>query len=151
VALWKVSIEGGEAVKLTNVPGYPDAPAVSPDGKLIAFRWGTSGGRKLPEIGIIPFEGGEIVKAFSASIGSSQGYGKIALQWTSDGQAINYVAHRPGPSNIWRQPIDGRPPFQVTNFRDGRIFNFAYSPDGKQLALSRGTFNRDVVLFSNPG
>ncbi|MDQ3258634.1 MAG: hypothetical protein M3R15_32920 [Acidobacteriota bacterium] len=47
------------------------------------------------------------------------------------------------------QPIDGSPLVQVTNFRDGRIFNFAYSPDGKQLALSRSTFDRDVVLISN--
>ncbi|MDQ3686457.1 MAG: protein kinase, partial [Acidobacteriota bacterium] len=149
VALWKVSIEGGEAVKLTKVPGYPVTPAVSPDGKLIAFRWGTSGARKLPEIGIVPFEGGEIVKAFNASIGHSLGYGRAILQWTPDGQAINHIAHRDGVSNIWRQPIDGSPPVQVTNFRDGRIFNFAYSPDGKQLALSRGTFSRDVVLFSH--
>jgi Tol biopolymer transport system component len=150
VALWKVSIEGGEAVKITNLPGYPLAPAVSPDGKLIAFRWGTSGARKLPDIGIVPFEGGEIVKAFSASIGYPPGYGKSTLQWTSDGQALDYITHRDGASNIWRQPIGGSPPVQVTDFRDGRIFNFAYSPDGKQLALSRGTFSRDVVLISDP-
>jgi hypothetical protein len=36
------------------------------------------------------------------------------------------------------------------NKANGRIFNFAYSPDGTQIALSRGTFNRDVVLINNP-
>jgi Tol biopolymer transport system component len=37
VALWKVPLGGGEAVKLTNIAGFPLAPSVSPDGKLIAF------------------------------------------------------------------------------------------------------------------
>lgn len=73
----------------------------------------------------------------------------MALQWTPDGRAINYVALDNGVADIWRQPIDGGPPVQVTKFETGRIFNFAYSPDGKQLALSRGSLNSDVVLIKN--
>ncbi|MDQ6787482.1 MAG: winged helix-turn-helix domain-containing protein [Acidobacteriota bacterium] len=147
VALWKISIDGGEAVKLTNCSGYPLSPTVSPDGKLIAFYRLRSG--SSPPISIIPFEGGEIIKAFNASVDTLQSFGKIGLQWTPDGQALNYVVTRDGVSNIWRQPIDGNPPAQVTNFESGLIFNFAYSPDGKQLVLSRGTFNRDVILINN--
>jgi hypothetical protein len=52
-------------------------------------------------------------------------------------------------SNITRQPIDGSPPAQVTQFSTGRIFNFAYSPDGQQLALSRGSLDSDVVLIKD--
>ena len=66
-----------------------------------------------------------------------------------DGLAINYVALNNGVSNIWRQPIDGGPPVQITRFETGRISNFAYSRDGKQLALSRRTLNSDVVLIKN--
>lgn len=151
VALWKVPIGGGEAIKLTDILGYPVAPAVSPDGRLIAFHWGTSGDRKLPAFALVPFEGGEVTKTFEASVGRSQGFGRgMTVRWSPDGQSFNYVAHREGVSNIWRQPIDGSQPVQVTDFRDGLIFNFAYSPDGKQLALSRGTFSRDVVLIALP-
>jgi Tol biopolymer transport system component len=71
------------------------------------------------------------------------------LQWTPDGRAIYYIALNNGVSNIWRQPIDGSPPAQVTQFATGRIFNFAYSPDGQQLALSRGSFDSDVVLIKD--
>ncbi len=46
--------------------------------------------------------------------------------------------------------MDGGEPVQLTDFQGDQVFNFAYSPDGKQLALSRGTFNRDVVLISDP-
>ncbi len=41
----------------------------------------------------------------------------------------------------------GSPPFQVTNFQTGLIFNFAYSPDGRQLALARGAFERDSRVY----
>jgi DNA-binding winged helix-turn-helix (wHTH) protein/Tol biopolymer transport system component len=149
VALWKVSIEGGEAIKLTNCSGYPVSPTVSPDGKFIAFIRGWSGTMSHPPLSIIPFEGGEIIKAFNVPIATSPGYGKTTLQWTADGQAINILNYRDGVSNIWRQPIDGSPPAQMTNFQTGLIFNFSYSPDGRQLALSRGTFNRDVILINN--
>ncbi|MFN0278469.1 MAG: hypothetical protein ACKVRN_07690 [Pyrinomonadaceae bacterium] len=78
-----------------------------------------------------------------------QRYGRNTLRWTADGSAFDYAVNQNGVSNIWRQPIDGSPAVQVTNFDSGRIFNFAYSPDRTQLALSRGTVNSDAVLIKN--
>ena len=74
---------------------------------------------------------------------------KQNLQWTRDGRAIYYIALNNGVSNIWRQPVDGSPPGQVTQFTTGRSFNFSYSADGKQLALSRGSLDSDVVLIKD--
>jgi hypothetical protein len=37
----------------------------------------------------------------------------------------------------------------LTDFNTGQIFAFDWSRDGKQLAVSRGTINNDVVLISN--
>ena len=151
VALWKVSIDGGEAIKLTNVvSAYPFSPAVSPDGKLIAFHLGRNSRGQFPEIALIPFDGGEIIKTFDTPKQQGNLYARNALQWTLDGQAIFFTAERHNVSNIWRQPIDGSPAVQVTNFESGMIFNFAYSPDGKQLALSRGTVNSDVIIIGYP-
>ncbi|HET9532117.1 MAG TPA: winged helix-turn-helix domain-containing protein [Blastocatellia bacterium] len=150
VALWKVSTEGGEAVRLTNdVSGMALVPAVSPDGRLIAFHLVRSSRGQLPEIGLIPFEGGEIIKTFDTPKQHWQNFAKNALQWTPDGQGILFTAERDDVSNIWRQPLDGGPAVQVTNFESGLIFNFSYSPDGRQLALSRGRFNRDVILINS--
>lgn len=146
VALWKVSTEGGEEIKLTNFSAVPLAPAVSPDGKAIAFYWQ----KMQPEIALLPFDGGEITQTFKVPVQYGQGYGKPALQWTADRQAINYAIFRDGVSNIWRQAVTGGEPVQVTNFESGRIFNFAYSTDGKQIALSKGTFERDVIFIKTP-
>ncbi len=146
VGLWKAPLEGGEAAKLTNIPGYLLAPAVSPNGKLIAFFWGKTG-RNFPKIGVVPFEGGKIIRTFDDPAQYFPGYSKATVQWTADGRAINYIALRDGVSNIWRQAMNGSPPVKVTDFKTGFIFNFSYSRDGKRLALSRGTFERDVILL----
>lgn len=145
--LWRIPTEGGEAVNLTNVQGYAMAPAVSPDSSQIAFHWIKQSRNQPPEIALIPFEGGSVVKTFPLPSQHPRGFGKNGFQWTSDGRAIDYAVFRDNVSNIWRQPIDGGKPFQVTNFTEQQIFNFAYSPDGKNLALSRGTYARDVVLL----
>ena len=97
------------------------------------------------KVALISFNGGEITKMFDANLQQTNGN----LQWTSDGKAIYYIAFNNGVSNIWRQAIDGSAPVQVTNFTSNHIFNFAYSSDGLSLALSRGTFNSDVVLIEN--
>jgi Tol biopolymer transport system component len=69
--------------------------------------------------------------------------------WAPDGKAIQYVLTREGVSNIWQQKLAGGPPKQITNFKSGLIFDFDWSRDGKQLALTRGSENSDVILISN--
>jgi len=123
------------------------APAISPDGRSIAFNRSTLFA-PFETLTVVSLDNGEIVKEFDVRIEQTLNHGRRTVQWTPDGQAINFVSLQNNVSNIWRQPLDG-PPVPVTNFGSGRIFNFAFSPDGKQLALSRGTFNRDVVLIQN--
>ncbi len=55
---------------------------------------------------------------------------------------------RPARQYDWAQPLEGGGPKQLTDLKDQRIVNFAWSRDGKQLALSRGVVNSDVVLIS---
>lgn len=145
VGLWKVSVEGGEAKQILNENAI--CPTVSPDGKIIAIVLQRMG--QPPQIGLTPFDGGEIIKTFDAALLSNPTTDNKNLQWTADGRGIYFVALTNGVSNIWQQPIDGSAPVQVTDFKNGRIFNFAFSADGSQIALSRGTFNSDVVLIEN--
>ena len=145
VGLWKVSADGGEALPILIENAI--CPTVSPDGKTVAFVLRRAG--QPNRIALVSFDGGEIIKIFDAKLERNPVGDKQNLQWTADGRGVYFVAYNNGVSNIWQQPIDGSPPVQVTDFKDGRIFNFAFSPDGKQPALSRGTFNSDVVLIEN--
>ena len=68
--------------------------------------------------------------------------------WAPDESGLDYVVTRNGVSNIWRQPLTGGPPVQITNFSVGKIFSFAWSPDGRWLSLGSGANRSDVVLMS---
>lgn len=136
--VWKVPSDGGEPVQLSHK--YSTHPTVSPDGKLVAYRYRDE---NAPwRIAVAPFEGGEPLKTFDlpATFG-------VPLRWTHDGHALAYVDTRGGVSNIVAQPLDGGAVKQLTDFKADRIFWFDFSHDGKQLALSRGTQTSDVILI----
>jgi Tol biopolymer transport system component/DNA-binding winged helix-turn-helix (wHTH) protein len=146
VALWKVPAEGGAAVRLTYGGGYPLAPSISPDGRRVAY-YRTANNAGKPQVAIVSIDGGDIEQAFEVPEQAPQNFWRTVLRWTPDGRALDFPVLREGVSNIWRQPLDGGAAVKVTNFSDQRIFNFAYSPDGQRLVLSRGTFKRDAVLI----
>ena len=55
-------------------------------------------------------------------------------------------------TNLFYQPLDGSPATQITHFTSEPLFieAFAFSPDGKQLAVTRARDNNsDVVMFKN--
>jgi len=52
-------------------------------------------------------------------------------------------------TNLWRQPLAGGRPEQVTNFSDLWVLRFALSGDGTTLLLSRGSAQRDAYLLTN--
>jgi serine/threonine protein kinase/Tol biopolymer transport system component len=137
--LWRVAVEGGEPQKLNDK--FSVAPQVSPDGKMIAcYYWDEKPDTQL-SIALIPFEGGQPVKTFNLP---SQ-----FVRWNADGSALTYIDSRGGVSNIWSQPVDGRQPAQLTDFKADQIFAFEWSRDGRQLACARGIVTSDVVLFAN--
>jgi Tol biopolymer transport system component/DNA-binding winged helix-turn-helix (wHTH) protein len=142
--LWKIPIDGGEAVKLTD--GYSSWPAISPDGKWIAYFRAEGSSKHQYKLAVIPFEGGGPAKVFDTVrivLGSQR------VQWTPDRQGLAYVVDDGDVSNIWIQPLAGGPSKQLTDFASDEIFNFAWSLDGKHLACERGAWRGDVVLIRN--
>jgi serine/threonine protein kinase len=141
---WKVSIDGGEPVPVTDK--WTSNPTVSPDGNLVAcFYREDQPNAPWTKVAIIPFGGGDPVKLLDLprlSFTSAPG-----LRWTPDGRALTYIDTINGVSNIWSLPIDGSAPKQLTDFKTDQIFWFDFSRDGKQLAVSRGTQTSDVILI----
>ena len=139
--LWKVSIAGGNPVQLTDYRS--ELLAISPrDGQIAYLTWNNdeqAGPQR--RVVVMPFEGGPSTRTFDI-IGVLR-----TVKWTPDGSALTYIDSRGGLSNIWSQPIDGGPPKQLSNFKSDLIFSYAWSQDGKKLALARGSLNKDVVLI----
>jgi Tol biopolymer transport system component len=65
----------------------------------------------------------------------------------AEGEALLYVKTSGGVSNIWRRPLNGGEPKQVTSFTSERITSSAVEPNGKWLALARGKTTSDVALI----
>ena len=141
-AIWKVAIDGGASVQMTNRAS--EYPVISPDGKLIAYFAADEKANDQPKLVIIPFEGGEPVKAVSLP-GSVQ---PLSFAWMPDGRSIAYIDTASGILNVWSQPIDGGAPKQLTNFKSEFINAFAISRDGK-IATYRVSATRDIVLIKD--
>jgi serine/threonine protein kinase len=149
----KVSLNGGGLPQVVIAKGSFHYPQVSPDGKLLAYFFDDEQTQR-PKIGIIKFDDGALVKIIdlplSAAPGSSSSVDLFyrGWHWSPDGRALVYIKTLGGVSNLWSQPIDGGAAKQITNFKSDRILTFAYSWDGRQLALARGSRTSDAVLIS---
>jgi len=143
--LWKIGIDGGSPTRLTDFRST--RPSVSPDGKQIACIYSYEGPEKpLANFGLIPFDGGPAKKI--ADRPPSAHLSGQSLRWTPDGRSIAYLDLRDGVTNVWSLPVGGGQPRQLTRFTSDRIYAFAWSLDGKWLAMSRGATTSDAVLIS---
>ena len=138
--IWKVSIDGGEPIRITNTPS--NGAAISPDGTTIAC-WYKQDKRSPWQIALIPITGGPPTQIISANRTSL-----FRLRWTPDGQAISYINTRDGVSNIWSQPINGGPAKQLTQFTSELIEGFAWTRNGN-LICARNYTARDIVRISD--
>lgn len=139
----QVSINGGEPSGIAD--NYPSSGSIaaSPDGKLL-MRYVYLSEREQPwQYGIFPLEGGEPLKLMV--IPAFRNF----VRWAADGKSFLYI--KPTTSQIWRQPIDGSPPALVLDLKTGRLFNFAVSPDYKQIAFAHGSQFNEAVLIENFG
>jgi TolB protein len=140
LGLWKISIDGGAPVQLSNK--LATQATISPDGKLVACRYREQDLSPF-KLGLIDFATGQTIKVIDMPASDN------ALTWSTDGRSIIFIERRTGVSNLWSQPIDGGTPKQLTFFKSDQTFAFAPSKDGKSFALTRGTVSNDVVLIAD--
>lgn len=129
--LWKTSINGGDAIRLTSNEGYESAPHFSKDGKQIAFTAEYDGNT---DVYIIPSKGGE-PKRLTWHPG-----GDFVQGWTPDGKILFRSGREARPTQTAKfytvSPKGGLPvALDIPRAAFGEI-----SPDGKHIAYVPITF-----------
>jgi len=143
--IFKINSSGGDPVKVSQEAVLSN-PYLTLDGHLllyvVALPNGTPVARIMsPDTGVM-----EGQKMLEPTIDSVHRIGA----WMPGNGAMAISDVRTGVPNLWAIPFTGEgAERQLTRFTSGVIFRLAYSPDGKLLAVSHGTEDRDAVLFTS--
>lgn len=143
--LLKIPMSGGDApVRISGTESINNWQVrISPDGKHLAQQFFNPENSEK-KLRIFSFDNeslGSLEKSFDYNFISS-------FAWSPDSRSLTYLSND-GIPNLWKLPLDGNSPQRITNFKSNRIFNFAWSVDGKRLLISRGIVNTSLVLIKD--
>ena len=136
--VWRVPLEGGEAVKLSD--GYR-MPVYSPDNSLFVARSPLTSGPG--DVAIISATGGSPLKRLNIPVMEWQ-----RLYWL-DSHTLSFIKIVKGIANIWSYDINTGEMKQLTNFASEQIFSYAWSPDHRQLVCQRGVKLGNVTIIGS--
>jgi serine/threonine protein kinase/WD40 repeat protein len=138
--------------RLTDFPGLEEFPAVSPDGRSVAFTAGVNGRRQL----FVQLIAGGTPLQITRDATDHQ-----FPRWTADSSSILYFspgASNEGPGSIWEVPALGGAPRRITQSigsadvspGTGRLTLFQLSKNGMQLVTAPLDASRFEVVAEFP-
>ena len=117
-------------------------------GTLLGFS--TFGKDQQPGVVLGDRANGKVVTTIPVDVGGTPGLHQqryLVAAFKPDSKAVAYPIRESGVDNLWAQPLDGASGRRITSFNAEQISTFAWSPDGKSLAILRGHTDSDVVLI----
>ena len=152
--IWKADASGGQAVRVTAMPGNETNPRVSPDGKYLAFSSNQYGNN---DVYMMPLNGGEIkqITFHSAS--------DVVNSWAWDSKAIYFTSNRYGRDAGYKVSIAGGTPARVFNeYYFSFDHNIAEHPTSGEIFFNdtwessnqvqrkryKGPFNPDIQSYN---
>ena len=154
--LMRVPIDGGNAemVPGSDIPNrfaIEGIAFIAPDNKSIGFSVDLIDPRTndaVAKLAIVNLDGPPS-PARMVDLDPRLGAGNSTpgVQRVPNMNGVSYVISENGSSNLWFQPLDGSPGHQITHLPSEQISSYAWSPDGKSIALIRQDVVADVVLL----
>jgi eukaryotic-like serine/threonine-protein kinase len=143
--LWIGDTASGSLVPITAGESRLVDPAVSPDGRRIAYD-GVSSDSDLVQI---PLENGMIRTLLATSRDES------AAAWSPKTSQFAYVTSRNGRPEIWEQSVQEgweRPVVTQHDFAEDNLgfFSLEFSPDGERLGYMRMSNKHLAVIWISP-
>lgn len=136
-----MDLESGEQRVLYDQEVDPPV-ALSPDGRFLAFAFGSGGERSLM---LIPATGG--VPQELHRFETENDYSVFAVTWSPDGQYLFYVRQWGGGHELWRVPVAGGTAEKLDLSEIwGRT---RFHPDGRRLAFETRQTGAEVWVMEN--
>jgi regulation of enolase protein 1 (concanavalin A-like superfamily) len=137
--IYRVPVEGGDEVRLTDAPGLDDGPEYSPDGRFIYFNSARTGDMRIWRMAPDgsaqePVTSGEFHDWFPHI--SPDGSRIVFLSFGKDVAADDHPFYK--PVYLRMMPADGSAPPKVVAYvygGQGTINVPSWSPDGKRIAF----------------
>ena len=126
--LFTIDVESGETMQLTTIPAQ--LPRWSPSGDRIAFV--SVGEGSAPDLWVVPADGGEPARVTNGARAAPW------IRWSPAGESLLYTGAQPGGvgSAVFRVPVDGGPPVQLTPDSVEEAWYPEWSPDGSAIAYT---------------
>jgi Tol biopolymer transport system component/DNA-binding winged helix-turn-helix (wHTH) protein len=146
-SLWRVSLNGGEPVKLEVSARTPAWPTIS----LSSHRLGFVESFQDANVWRLPLTVSDGQPKSPTKLISSTRYDSSA-QYSPDGKRIAFRSDRSGSNEIWLCDSEGNNPVQLTDVRGPLAGSPRWSPDGKYIAFdSRHEGKSHIYLISADG
>lgn len=139
----QVSINGGEPLPVADDYQSSGSIAAAPNGELVMRYVYLPGQEKPWQFGVFPVGGGEPLTLMQ--VPASRNF----IRWAADSSSFFYLKW--GTAQIWRQSLDSGAPVIFMDLKRGQLFNFAFSPDFKQIVFAHGSQFNEAVLIDNFG
>jgi Tol biopolymer transport system component len=124
--------------RLTNTGGLEVHPALSPDGRYVAYTHLTATGA---EIFLQPVDGGRAINVTDSAPGF-----QVGPDWSPDGTRLVFMEADSGGMSIQTMPPTGGSPRTLRRYRGFAYLVPRWSPDGRLIAFTEN----DSILVMNP-
>lgn len=136
--LKRIPIDGGLAENILDAPVW--STDVAPDNKTLAIIDASPTNQKI------------VLKLYSLDdkkfvLHDLDQRAQPPIRMMPDGKGVAYTVTEKGVDNVWIQPLDSRPFYQLTHFTTDKFQTFRFSRDGLRIAFERGHTESDAVLL----
>jgi dipeptidyl aminopeptidase/acylaminoacyl peptidase len=131
--LWTVPVAGGPVRRLTTNPGTESSPAISPDGRQLAFLSTPARGEQT-DLMVVEIGSDGSFRGAPLNLTAAWDLRPGNPEWTGDGEAIRFGSGIGGNSHLFSIPTEGGQVEQVTS-GNRRLSGFSFSADDQILAF----------------
>ncbi len=161
IRLYVTDVITGAQRSLTNEKGANDlTPAISPDGRSVAFSRSVEATAGQTDLFVMPFDGGRATR-----ISVARGSINLAPSWSPDSRRLTFSSDRSGRNEIYIADADGTnvsvlsaDAYGERNVRadprwspDGRFVAFSSDVGGTQQILTLNLRDRSVARLTSDG